>query len=99
RDGINAAVIEYPTIKPFDQDTLVSFAKKTNAVITVEEHTIIGGLGGVVAETLSDNYPVKMKRIGIEDCFGESGPYDSLLEKNGLTSKNIYNSARELIGR
>ncbi len=99
KDGINAAVIEYSTIKPFDEDTLVSFAKKTNAVITVEEHTIIGGLGGVVAETLSDNYPVKMKRIGIEDCFGESGPYDSLLEKNGLTSKNIYNSARELIGR
>ncbi|NLC44833.1 MAG: hypothetical protein GX783_11230 [Clostridiales bacterium] len=99
KDGINAAVIEYSTIKPFDEDTLVSFAKKTNGVITVEEHTIIGGLGGVVAETLSDNYPVKMKRIGIEDCFGESGPYDSLLEKNGLTSKNIYNSARELIGR
>jgi transketolase len=95
--GIDAAILEYPTIKPFDTETLVSFAKKTRMVITVEEHSIIGGLGGAVSEALSENCPVRLKRIGLQDTFGESGPYNSLLGKHGLTSARIESEVMRLL--
>jgi len=87
--GVDAAVLEYPTIKPFDTGTLVSFARKTQMVVTVEEHNIIGGLGSAVSEVLSENCPVRLKRIGLNDTFGESGPYAELLDRYGLTAPHI----------
>lgn len=84
-DGIDLHVVHVPTIKPLDVQGIVTAAKKTGLVITAEEHTIIGGLGGAVAETLGEHHPVKMKRLGLADTFGESGPNDQLLEKYGLS--------------
>ncbi len=89
-DGISAEVINIHTIKPLDVELVVASAKKTGKVVTVEEHSIIGGLGGAVAEALSENAPTKMLRIGVEDRFGESGPAKVLLEKFGLDGKGIY---------
>lgn len=94
--GINAEVINLHTIEPIDKKTIIHSVKKTNAVITVEEHTIKGGMGSAVAEVLSENYPVLMKRIGMT-TFGESGSPVELLNKYGLTYTNIANTALELI--
>ncbi|MBR1893360.1 MAG: transketolase family protein [Lachnospiraceae bacterium] len=96
-DGINAEVINIHTIKPLDADLIVASAKKTGKVVTVEEHSIIGGLGGAVAEALSEKAPTKMLRIGVEDTFGESGPAVALLEKYGLDSKGIYAKVKEFM--
>jgi transketolase len=97
--GIDAAVVEFPTLKPFDHDTLLKYAQKTEAVITVEEHSIIGGLGSAVAESLSEHYPVKLQRIGIKDTFGESGSYAQLLNKYGLSTQHIVKAAQKLLNR
>lgn len=86
---ISARVINISTIKPIDKQALLRAAEETGAVVTVEEHQINGGLGGAVAEVLSQNYPVPLKIIGIEDRFGESGPPAELLKKFGLTKENI----------
>lgn len=94
---IEAMVINCHTIKPLDTETIVKCAKKTGAVITVEEHQIIGGLGGAVAECLSENYPVPMKRVGVMDRFGESGEPDELLQKFGLTCVNIVEAAKHVL--
>ena len=99
KDRIQATVINCHTIKPLDDETIVKVAKKTGAVVTVEEHQIIGGLGGAVAECLSENHPVPLKRIGINDRFGESGTPDELLKKFGLTGTEIAKSARDILGR
>ncbi|MBT5924521.1 transketolase family protein, partial [Candidatus Woesearchaeota archaeon] len=90
KDGINAMVINSHTIKPLDTKTILAAAKKCSCVVTVEEAQIIGGLGGAVAEFLSEAYPTKMKRIGVNDHFGESGSPDQLLKKFGFDSKSIY---------
>ncbi len=84
-EGIDVHLVHVPTIKPLDEDGIVEAARRTDFVITAEEHTIIGGLGGAVAETLSDRYPVPVKRTGLADTFGESGPNDALLEKYGIS--------------
>lgn len=84
-EGIDIHHVHVPTVKPLDVDAIVDAAKKTELVVTAEEHTIIGGLGGAVAETLGENHPVKMKRLGLADTFGESGPNDALLEKYGIS--------------
>lgn len=89
KDKLEVEVIHCPTIKPLDVHTIVASAKKTGAVITVEEHQINGGLGGAVAEALSENHPTKIIRIGIKDHFGESGEPDQLYEKFGLTTSHI----------
>ena len=89
-DGISAEVINIHTIKPLDVELVYASAKKTGKVVTVEEHSIIGGLGGAVAEALSENQPTKMMRIGINDVFGESGPAKELIVKYGLDAKSIY---------
>ena len=96
KEGISASILEYTTVKPFDSETLVEYAKKTGAVVSVEEHTIIGGLGGAVAECLSEKYPVLLKRIGINDTFGESGSYDALLDKYELTAKYIVDAVKNI---
>lgn len=86
---ISARVINVSSIKPIDKKTIINAAEETGAIITAEEHQVTGGLGGAVAEVLSQNYPVPMKIIGIEDRFGESGPPQELLKKFGLTKESI----------
>ena len=88
-DGIEVNVIHMPTIKPIDEDIIVEAAKKTKNIITVEEHSIIGGLGDRVCSVTSREYPVKVNKIGIEDVFGQSGTPNELLEYYGLTVDNI----------
>ena len=92
-DGISAQVINIHTIKPLDTELVVSAAKKTGKVVTVEEHSIIGGLG----ETLSEQCPTKMLRIGMMDTFGESGPAVKLLEKYGLDAAGIYGKVKAFL--
>jgi transketolase len=89
KEGINATVVNISTIKPIDKDLLVDVAKKTNKIVTVEEHSIIGGLGSAVAEVLIEEYPVKIRRIGINDEFGRSASAEVLLEKYNLTTEHI----------
>lgn len=93
-DGISAEVINIHTIKPLDARLVVAAAKKTGKVVTVEEHSIIGGLGGAVAEVLAEQAPTKMLRIGVNDTFGESGPAKALIEKYGLDAKSIYEKVK-----
>lgn len=93
-DGISAEVINIHTIKPLDEELVVASAQKTGKVVTVEEHSIIGGLGGAVAEVLAEKAPTKMLRIGVMDTFGESGPAKALIEKYGLDAKSIYEKVK-----
>lgn len=96
-DGIDAEVINIHTIKPIDADLIVKSASKTGKVVTVEEHSVIGGLGGAVAEVLSEKCPTKMLRIGVKDTFGESGPAVKLLEKYELDSAGIYKQIKAFV--
>ena len=89
QNGISAEVINVPVVKPLDIQTIISSAKKTDAVFTVENHSIIGGLGSAICEALSENYPCKVFRIGVNDEFGQSGEAGQLLEHYGLNSVNI----------
>lgn len=89
KDGIEAEVIHVPTIKPLDDATIIKSAKKTGAVVTAEEGQIIGGLGGAIAELLSEELPTPLRRIGMRDRFGESGDPRELLEHFGLDAKHI----------
>lgn len=88
--GIKARVVNLHTIKPIDKEILISAAKETGRILTIEEHQIHGGLGSAVAEVISQEHPVKMKIMGFPDQFGESGQADELLKKYGLTAENIY---------
>ena len=97
KEGIDAEVINVHTIKPIDVDTVVASAKKTGKVVTIEEHSIIGGLGSAVAEVLSENHPTLQLRIGIKDKFGESGPALKLLEKYELDAKGIYKQVKAFV--
>ncbi|PRR79480.1 transketolase family protein [Clostridium vincentii] len=96
-DGINARVINISTIKPIDEEILIKAAKETKGIVTVEEHSIIGGLGDRVCSVVCEKAPTKVKKIGVNDTFGESGTPNELLEKYGLTSLNIVKEAKELI--
>ncbi|MEA2053688.1 MAG: transketolase family protein [Candidatus Thermoplasmatota archaeon] len=96
KDGVEARVIHMPTVKPVDKREVMKAAKDTGCIITCEEHSVIGGLGGAVARAMGDN-PVPMKRIGIHDVFGESGDAWELMEKYGLTAENIAKTAKKLI--
>ena len=93
-DGIEATVVNIHTIKPLDKELVVNVAKATGKVFTVEEHSIIGGLGSAVAECLCDEYPCKVTRIGVNDVFGESGPAGELIAKYGLDAKSIYEKVK-----
>lgn len=93
---IKAEVINVATIKPLDKETILKSAKKTKKVITVEEHQIAGGMGSAIAELLSEEFPVQIARIGVNDTFGESGQPELLLEKYGLTAQHIVNKAIQI---
>ena len=96
-DGVNAKVINIHTIKPLDEELVVAAAKECGRVVTVEEHSVIGGLGAAVCETLSRKAPTPVKTIGIQDCFGESGPAVALLKKYGLDADGIYASVKDFL--
>lgn len=98
-NGINAEVIHMPVVKPIDTKTLVESAKKTNNVITIENHSVIGAIGSAVCETMSENYPVKVKRIGINDEFGQSGEQRALMEHYGLTSNKLAERIQKYLKR
>ena len=93
-EGISARVINIHTIKPLDKDILVSAAKETGAIVTAEEHSVIGGFGSAVAEAVSEACPVPVMRVGVEDTYGRSGTVPALLEAYELTSKKIYEKAK-----
>ncbi len=95
--GIDARLIDIHTIKPIDRELIIKAAKETGAVVTAEEHSIIGGLGGAVAEVLSQEYPTPLRMVGVEDKFGKSGKPDKLLAMYGLTAGNIVEKAKEVI--
>jgi transketolase len=96
-EGINVRVIDMHTIKPLDNETVLKAAKETKLIITAEEHNIIGGLGSAVSEFLSENYPVKVIKIGMKDTFGESGNPAELMEKYGLTSNSIVETIKNFL--
>jgi transketolase len=95
--GIMASVLHIPTLKPLDADAIIEIADRTGAIVTAEDHSIIGGLGGAVAEVLSEHLPTRIRRIGIQDTYGESGANDALLEKYGLTPRHIAEAAEYLL--
>ena len=97
KEGINARVINIHTIKPIDEELIIKAAKETGVIVTAEEHSIIGGLGSAVAEVVSEKCPVPVLRVGVKDTFGESGKPNELLEKYGLTSKDIVNKVKKAL--
>jgi len=99
KDGVSAEVVHVPTIKPLDAEVILKSVKKTGAAITAEEGQIIGGLGGAIAELLSENHPTLIHRIGMQDRFGESGAPAELLEHFGLDAKHIALAAHDIIHR
>ncbi|NLN17316.1 MAG: transketolase family protein [Firmicutes bacterium] len=99
KEGLQARVIEMPTIKPIDREILVQAARETGAVVTIEEHNIMAGLGSAVAEALAQEAPVPMEFVGIKDTFCESGPYDALLDRYGLSVDDIVAAAKAVLGR
>ncbi len=98
-EDVSAAVIDMSTIKPIDRELIVEWAKKTGAIVTAEEHNIIGGLGSAVAEVLVEEALVPMERVGIEDVFGESGTGGELVEKYRLTAEHIVEKAKRAMAR
>ena len=96
-DGISAEVINICTIKPLDEELIVKSAKKTGKVVTAEEHSVIGGLGSAVCDALCKSYPVPVKKIGMQDTFGESGSAAALVEKYQLDGKGIYAQVKEFM--
>ena len=96
-DGISAEVINICTIKPLDEELIIRSAKKTGKVVTAEEHSVIGGLGSAVCDALCKSYPVPVMKIGMQDCFGESGSASALLEKYKLDGKGIYGQISDFL--
>lgn len=95
--GISAEIINVPVIKPLDEDTIIESARKTGVVLTVENHSIIGGLGSAICETLSEKLPVPVRRVGVRDEFGQSGEYTELMKKYGLVAEKFVEDALVLI--
>ena len=96
-DGIDAAVIDIATIKPIDEELLIEYAKKTGKIVTCEEHSIIGGLGGAVSEVLSEKCPTKIKRVGINDTYGSSGKALEVAAAYGISAEHIANAVKEIL--
>jgi transketolase len=97
--GLDVEVINMASIKPIDSDLIVQSAAKTGAIVTAEEHSIIGGLGSAVAEVLAENMPVPLERVGVKDSFGESGSPEELLDKYGITSHHIAAAVERAVSR
>jgi len=98
-EGISARVLNMHTVKPLDEQAIVKAAEETGRIVTAEEHTVLGGLGGAVAEVLTDRCPVPLKRVGINDIFASIGALSELQEKYGLTHTGIASAVREVVGR
>ncbi len=96
-DGISAKVINIHTIKPLDEELIIQSAKEVGKVVTIEEHSVIGGLGSAVSDALSENHPTKVMKIGVNDVFGESGPAVELIKKYGLDSEGIYKKVKVFV--
>jgi transketolase len=96
-EGIDARVLEVHTIKPLDVEAILGAARQTGALVTAEEHSIIGGLGGAVAEAVADACPVPVKRVGINDRFAETGPYPDLLDRYGMSVQDIVGAATQAV--
>lgn len=96
-DGIEAKVINIHTIKPLDEELVVAAAKETGKVVTIEEHSVIGGLGSAVCDVLSEKAPTKVMKIGVNDVFGESGPALALIKKYGLDAESIYEKVKAFV--
>jgi len=98
-EGLKVAVVNVASVKPLDEETIVAYAQKTGAVVTAEEHNIIGGLGSAVAEVLGEKAPTPLVRVGLKDTFGESGRPMELLEKYGLSKKDVKEAVKAVIAR
>ena len=94
KEGINIRVIDIHTIKPIDKEIIIKSAKETEKLISIEDHSVIGGLGTAISEVLTDKYPAKLIRMGMKDCFGKSGNAQALLKYFGLTSKEIIEEVK-----
>lgn len=99
KEGIQAAVVNFHTIKPLDQEAVIRFATETGAIVTAEEHQLFGGFGSAIAEVLVQHQPVPVEMVGIHDSFGESGSPDQLMNAYHLTSKDIYQKAKQVLSR
>ncbi|GFE56451.1 transketolase family protein [Geobacter sp. AOG1] len=99
KEGVSARVVHIGTVKPLDQEIIVKAARETGAIVTAEEHSIVGGLGSAVAEVLAEQCPVPLKRVGVNDRFGTSGKAEELLKYFGLTAENLVETGRELLAR
>lgn len=99
KEGINVRVLDMATIKPLDREAVIRAAKETGAIMTVEDHTVLGGLGSAVAEVVVQNAPVPMEIVGIQDCFGESGDPELLYRDNGMDVDSIVAKAKALVSR
>ena len=97
KDGISAKVINIHTIKPLDEELVIAAAKETGKVVTVEEHSVIGGLGSAVCDCLSEKCPTKVLKVGVNDTFGESGPAVQLIQKYGLDAEGIYTKVKAFV--
>jgi transketolase len=97
--GIDARVVEIHTLKPLDQELVARCAAETGALVTVEEHSVVGGLGGAVAEVLVAREPVVLERVGVADTFAESGPYGELMDKYGLSVGDVVAAAQRAVAR
>jgi transketolase len=97
KEGINARVINMATIKPIDREIIEKAAKETGAIVTAEEHSVIGGLGSAVAEVVTETCPVPVVKVGVYDRFGMSGPANDLLDMFGLRGKDIAEKAKQAI--
>lgn len=97
-EGIEARVIDMHTIKPLDEEAVLRAAKEIGKIVTIEEHSIIGGLGSAVAEVLAEQYPAKIKRVGIYDRYTESGPAEALIHHYGLDGEGVYNAVKAFLG-
>ncbi len=99
KEGLDVRVINMSTIKPIDRELIIKAAQETKAIVTAEEHSIIGGLGSAVSEVVSEEYPVIVKKVGVKDTFGESGTPGELLKKYGLTSEEIIKNVKEAVAK
>jgi transketolase len=99
KEGISARVVHCGTVKPLDEEIVVKAARETGAIVTAEEHSVVGGLGGAVAELLGERHPVPLKRVGVQDRFGTSGKAEELLKYFGLLPEDLVEAARDVLAR
>jgi transketolase len=99
REGIEARVVEMHTLKPLDRDLILQCARETGAMVTAEEHSVIGGLGSAVAEVLGETLPLPLERVGLQDCFAETGDYDEILARYGMDAAHVVAAAKRVVRR